>query len=462
MIDNDLLYLVGNIFPDHELIDIRILRAETMGFSGACVEDLHCTWKINNNSSTMPVEYLFLKHVVFESLQETTPKATVVKNIRDRLSYQNELNSMGNLVPEWRKYGINVPTLYESIHTFNNEKEICGNERFLFLSEGMRHRATHIVEFGRNEFSSTLRCMARMHAVYMGLCGNSSLSQNQNEDDEGKGPSPENKDTVTDIMPNAHSINSKYGVWSQGTHLALSKRPAGEVDGLASIWKDFCAAFAWPDLADVGEKLMQVAPMVSELLSSTNHDRNYKSSTIIHGDMKPANIFFPREKHTEGNNTCTAVDYDDVYVIDFQWTGIGLGVTDIVYMIATACSDECLSTLDIDRDVLLPYYNMLCEVYTLRHQSQGGSSSEEATGLNEYSYTSLQIDFKLALLDYVRWAVAYRLKGQTPAKYAEQRENVNINLGAYRRSEAIMRFLFDKTKVYLEELDSILRIPEKT
>jgi hypothetical protein len=48
---------------------------------------------------------------------------------------------------------------------------------------------------------------------------------------------------------------SLQGVWSQGTHLALSKRPEQELIRLAQHWEAFCDNFSWQDFSSLGRQL---------------------------------------------------------------------------------------------------------------------------------------------------------------------------------------------------------------
>jgi hypothetical protein len=65
----------------------------------------------------------------------------------------------------------------------------------------------------------------------------------------------------------------------------------------------------------------------------------------------------------------------------------------------------------------------------------------------------LESDFQLAVLDYVRWAVSCRLGGETPEKYAGRREALDLNMGSYRRSEVMLRFLLQLVATYLPRVE---------
>ena len=71
--------------------------------------------------------------------------------------------------------------------------------------------------------------------------------------------------------------------------------------------------------------------------------------TVIHGDFKAANFFF--------SNTCDFASWGSaldapgavpttapgIALIDWQWTGHGMGVMDVVYMFATSLKADVLA-----------------------------------------------------------------------------------------------------------------------
>ena len=161
----------------------------------------------------------------------------------------------------------------------------------------------------------------------------------------------------------------------------------------------------------------------------------------MHGDAKPANLFFSKEGEEEGK------DKVETYAIDFQWTGWGIPATDIIYLIATGLSDVHINSLDIGKDVLCVYHEALLEEFRKR-----GVPEEHQT-----TYEELEYYFKLSTIDYVRWIMACRLPGDTPTKFAKRREVMDPNLGSYRRSEAMMVWLLGKVETFLPEVEERLK-----
>ena len=68
------------------------------------------------------------------------------------------------------------------------------------------------------------------------------------------------------------------------------------------------------------------------------HDEFQRYRTVIHGDAKPGNFFFRPQQ-----GGCSNLDVD---VIDFQWTGGGLGVTDVAYCLAAGTHPDSVSIGD--------------------------------------------------------------------------------------------------------------------
>jgi hypothetical protein len=133
-----------------------------------------------------------------------------------------------------------------------------------------------------------------------------------------------------------------------------------------------------------------------------------------------------------------------VCLIDYQWSGIALGVTDIIYLLATSASDDFITDIDLHESVLRPYYTTFLEAYAT------AAALAEAP---QYSYDDLVHDFQLAVLDYARWAVSCRLGGETPDKFATRRAAADPNLGSYRRSEQMLRFLLQLVHTYLPAVE---------
>jgi hypothetical protein len=157
--------------------------------------------------------------------------------------------------------------------------------------------------------------------------------------------------------------------------------------------------------------------------------------------VKPANVFFLRPEGGGSSISGSSRPGGAVCLIDYQWAGAALAVTDVVYLLATAASDDFILDLDPDEGLLRPYYSAFSAAYTA------------APPPLQYSFEDLRRDFRLALLDYVRWAVCCRLGGDTPEQFAARRDSVDPNVGSYRRSDRMLRFLLQLAMSYLPAVE---------
>lgn len=236
-----------------------------------------------------------------------------------------------------------------------------------------------------------------------------------------------------------------HGIWNHGGHLALSKRPSGEVDKLAPVWDTLCTSFHWSEYAGLGARLFKVADFIADHVNSFSRE-NKEFLTLIHGDIKTANLFFM----SAASDTTEA----DVCFIDFQWAGVGLAATDLFYLLATSCSDDYITLLDTTNDVqelfLRPYFDCFIQSHQSRLCANGGASSDA----NTYVFEKFTRHFQYAALDYMRWLVSYRLDGETPDKYAARKQKLDINIPTYKRSEVVLKFLFKLVAVYLPVIET--------
>jgi len=112
--------------------------------------------------------------------------------------------------------------------------------------------------------------------------------------------------------------------------LALDTR-SGDLPGLAENWATFIQEFKhcddWlgtDDAITLGKRLTVAAPEIATNLV----DAATQSPCIIHGDAKALNMFLD----TDGlgaDGVGSTTDGLGSTLIDFQWTGIGVGASDV-------------------------------------------------------------------------------------------------------------------------------------
>jgi hypothetical protein len=134
---------------------------------------------------------------------------------------------------------------------------------------------------------------------------------------------------------------------AHGGYWGSEKRGPSEVTQCHSNWAAFVAAFASIDrefdewcgtgeVRDLGARLAGAAKKVDRRMRVA---WDSKHACLIHGDAKALNMFFDRGEPE-------ATGHHGVTLIDFQWTGIGVGASDVAMHIAHACDASLLSELD--------------------------------------------------------------------------------------------------------------------
>ena len=170
---------------------------------------------------------------------------------------------------------------------------------------------------------------------------------------------------------------------------------------------------------DVGKRLARIAVDVDRWLDGGQ-------KTLVHGDFKSGNIFV--EQHTRAT-----------YAIDWQWTGWGVAAHDVIYFFATSASDDFLA--NYQTALWMYHFAFVSELDPgLRHS-------------RPWPYHETHRMFKLATLDFMRWAFASRFPNETPKNMRKRNNQVpkDINQGEYRRSLKRLKFLCDLVELFLPE-----------
>jgi len=179
-------------------------------------------------------------------------------------------------------------------------------------------------------------------------------------------------------------------LWKSATYWTLDKRPDDELQVLPGVWSLFCEKmsgvseiFKQSNIRNLGDRLVQKVEW-------TNAARKGFAvpQTLVHGDFKSANIFFRSDPGTHSLK---------VSVIDWQWSGTGAGICDVMY-VALGAYELGLwqDNFKSEREVVKYYCDQL-----------------SAHGI-EYPLRTAIRDFRIAALDYARIVLAYFYKDQTP------------------------------------------------
>ena len=115
------------------------------------------------------------------------------------------------------------------------------------------------------------------------------------------------------------------------------------------------------------------------------------------------------------------------------------GAVDLIYLAVMALSDEALK--DYRKSLLEPYHEELISAL-------GGD--EDA-----YPFEQLELEFKIATLDFMRWMAGSRLAGFSPAKLRVAAEGADINRGIWIRSVPRLVLLCQRVEEFLDCTDEL-------
>lgn len=159
-------------------------------------------------------------------------------------------------------------------------------------------------------------------------------------------------------------------LWDNGNFWVLGKKGKDNLSSIPSTWnlslkfiqKKHSEILQEQGFKNFGKRIQEAASSISTILATS------KYRTIIHGDFKPANIFFSEEK-------CA--------VCDFQFSGPGSPFHDIMYFLFP----DALMNFSGEEENLLKYYFERLTEY----------------GITNISWEDGQKWYKLCTLDYLRY-----------------------------------------------------------
>lgn len=210
---------------------------------------------------------------------------------------------------------------------------------------------------------------------------------------------------------------------------ALDIRSPAELTKLRPNWDAFMCAFAplepelfeRPSVAALGERLERWMAFASEQVSPGPADR---FATIVHGDFKGMNVFFPPDE---------AHERSPAMLIDFASTGVGLGMCDVAMLLSHSVAPDTLAGGGQER-LLGVYLDALAE-----------------RGIVGYDRTTATRHFHLATVDYARFVLSRFWGGASAAAFAKRAANPNVCL-PNRDVAAAIRFV-DRVDASLTALD---------
>jgi hypothetical protein len=239
-----------------------------------------------------------------------------------------------------------------------------------------------------------------------------------------------------------------------GGSFALASRNPKELANMVQSWGSFCEAFgsaaaagvppgffARPEVAALGQRMMQAAPWLAAQLSPAPDDASGQA-TLVHGDLKAMNVFVP---------TADAADAGEgAVLIDWASTGVGLGMADVAFFLAHSIAPH-----DLDGggdEALLDEY--LQELQTARAASQPPPPPQGAAAVvEEYPRAMALRHFRLATCDYGRFVMGRFWGSATPESFRAKHSNPNVTL-PNRDVAAMLRFV-TVVERYLGEFEQL-------
>ncbi|CAG8720632.1 14092_t:CDS:2 [Acaulospora colombiana] len=174
------------------------------------------------------------------------------------------------------------------------------------------------------------------------------------------------------------------GIWSQGTYWYLDTRREEHqsVDEDEYGW-----LLKWTDKVDRSMK------------EETN-----KWGTLLHGDVKGANIVFSAD--SGGSRRCA--------LYDFQYAGLGLVTRDLVYFIGTTAQSASIRRIEQEKEILRAYHSELLRTIASRQnhdQTTGNSTVGSRSDSEGYTFPTLWRHWEIAIVDWYRFMAGWGFWG---------------------------------------------------
>ena len=333
------------------------------------------------------------------------------KLVRDIRSYQVEVSFLGSQAcRELVEAGVRAPRVYSAVCLPDHHSPL--NSKFALLLEDFSDGWEHLALLGPLELEAAARELATIHARFFRI---------------GPHCTPE----------------LEAAVWPSGSYWGPDKQPATLADALVPEWDRLYGAFESElrlpsdrHLADLGARLKRHALTVA---TETHVGSDHRHSTLIHGDAKAGNLFFRPSGGGGGGLDCS--------MIDFQWTGFGLGATDVAYLIVSSADPAALDLTGAHEKMVLEGYHRCWA----RAMVDAGVVATVADAVAILPLADLEREYESAVLDLCTSIIAYHwaLVGATPETLKERgakdipcnsyNKNLDVALWLMRRCDALLR-----------------------
>ncbi|MBT1449653.1 phosphotransferase [Glaciecola sp. XM2] len=183
------------------------------------------------------------------------------------------------------------------------------------------------------------------------------------------------------------ATTSQCIVWLAHFHAAFINKDISTLWPIGTYWHFATRQDEWQQMPE--SELKQSAPLLDARLN------NAAFQTLLHGDAKLANFCFSQ------NN-------DHVAAVDFQYTGKGCGIKDVVYLLGSCFSDNELFAHSDD---------MIHAYFTALHHAIGSKLSDSQKHLLEREWRDLE---KFAWADFERFLVGWSPGHHKLSVYSEE------------------------------------------
>ena len=273
---------------------------------------------------------------------------------------------------------------------------VLGNQPRFYsvLSDLTTTHPTQVEDCNLLQAKAALSWMANFHAIFT------------NKVTATSPPTSSSSTSSSTSLQRDHSGNLR-GLWRQGTfwtltrnkdkHMLMCKTYDAEIK--SRLCKEHDASVLTPSVLQLGQRLNIAAKVIHQRLQPEYSRNKICWFTLLHGDLKGANIKFTQDNLNAG-------------VYDFQWAGGGLNCQDIAYFMISAVHP---SALIHEEELLQEYFIQYKSFLSLKKFKKKMPSSQLMT------FSEFHMLYEIALLDFMRWLIGYGLWGGPAESWSLQK-----------------------------------------
>ena len=359
-----------------------------------------------------------------------------------KLSFQNEFNfyrminnNSNNNILE------GIPHLFYQVSEKINEEE-----RYTYI---MREFETppyeQHVQFSINQTKKIIKFLSSFHAKFWSPTDTTSLLPsltahlslffdnktpppfhftNNNNNTNLVGTHNNNNDNINNIYnddnSNKEGGEERGGVLVSGGWWRKELRAAVNFNNIEENFFQLCNSFSeFEILKNYKENIKWIAIHLRHI-----NDYQYRNPlrTLIHGDLKPSNIFLlnPNYNNDENNNNNNN-NKEEVGVIDYQWSGgANSGAADLAYLFCSGVSfdsiEQFFPSFELNENTIHSHNDWELSLLSYYYENLINSNANIA---NHYSFEQLIVDYKIEFINYFTTALPQLLYDITPEMMKE-------------------------------------------